>query len=311
MITLAQGLAILQTPAEKMPELLAQTQALRLEKFGNRIALCAIANVKSGACSENCAFCAQSAHHAVPQTSVYPLCREKIRQFPTTNPFPLQNFGWVTSGCRLDSHEVAILAEELQALRPQVGERPFWCASLGCLPREDLLRLKNAGLRRFHHNLETARSFFPTICTTHTYDDRIQTVRHAQSVGLEICCGGIFGLGETLEQRVELAQALAELRVEEIPLNFLVPIPGTPLENRPPVPPLDILRTVALFRIACPESGIRICAGRSAMGPLQALLFYAGANGLMVGNLLTTPGGIPASDLELLHDLELDVGTMN
>lgn len=307
MITSSQGLAILRTSPEKMPELLAQTQSLRLEKFGNRVALCAIANIKSGNCSENCAFCAQSVHHAVPQTAIYPLSREKIRQFPYAVQVPLKNFGWVTSGCRLSSQEVAILADELQTLRLKAGERPFWCASLGCLSRDDLKILKEAGVRRFHHNLETARSFFPSICTTHPYDERIQTVRNAQSVGLEVCCGGIFGLGETLEQRVELALTLAELEVEEIPLNFLVPIPGTPLENRPSVPPLDILRTVALFRIACPESGIRICAGRSTMGPLQALLFYAGANGLMVGDLLTTPGNIQDADLAMLHDLGLEL----
>ena len=172
---------------------------------------------------------------------------------------------------------------------------------------DELGKLKAAGLRRYHHNLETAPSFFPEICTTHDHQIRVETVRAAKEAGLEVCCGGLLGLGESLEQRVELACLLAELQVDQIPLNFLVPIPGTPMEDRPPVEPLEVLRTIAMFRLVCPEAGLNVAAGRVRLNRLQSMIFYAGCNAMMIGDLLTVAGGAVAEDLQMLADLELEV----
>lgn len=307
MITTQEGLEILHTPAAEIPALLARAQQTRLEHYGGKVVLCGIANVKSGACTEDCAFCAQSVHHSFPGLREYGLDLKPVLEYAfAESRVPLDRFGLVTSGCRLAAEDLSRVEEALREFsqRKMSGERlPEMCASLGCLTGKELARLKDAGLSRYHHNLETAESFFPRVCTTHTYRRRVETVLAAKDAGLEVCCGGVFGLGETAEQRVELARQVAALAVDDIPLNFLVPIPGTPMENALPVPPLDILRITALFRIACPASGVRVCAGRAKMGPLQSLLFYAGATGLMVGDLLTTAGGEPEADMRMLRDL--------
>jgi biotin synthase len=169
-----------------------------------------------------------------------------------------------------------------------------------------LALLKKAGFTRFHHNLETSRSYFPNICTTHTYDRRIETLRASKEAGLETCSGGILGLGETPEQRVELAATLASEKVDSIPLNFLVPLAGTRLEARPPLKPLDIIRSIAMFRMMNPSAEIKVCAGREHVRELGAMIFYAGATGFMMGPLLTIRGREPADDLKMLEDLEIE-----
>ncbi len=309
MLTMQEGLEILQTSGTEIPALLARTQRVRLQNHGAKIVPCGIMNIKSGACTENCAFCAQSAHHHA-SVQDFSLNLTPVLNFAfSESAVPLQRFGLVTSGCRLEDEELRAVEAAVRELtrRRASGERlPQLCASLGCLSRDDLQRLKDAGLTRFHHNLETAESFFPQICTTHTYGQRVETVLAAKEVGLEVCCGGIFGLGETAEQRVEFAQQIAALAVNDIPLNFLVPIKNTPLGMLPPVPPLDILRITAMMRLACPASGIRICAGRANMGPLQSMLFYAGASGLMVGDLLTTAGEKPEEDVRMMKNLGME-----
>lgn len=305
MLTLKEGLAVLQTPPEEIPALLAETQKVRLRNVGAKISLCGIMNVKSGACTENCAFCAQSAHHPAAGAAVRPLDLSPLTKY-SADRLPIHRLGLVTSGGRLEKAEVARMAEAIREFRRN-SETPRVCASLGYLAREELQELKDAGMSRYHHNLETAESFFPRVCTTHTYRRRVETVLAAKDTGLEVCCGGIFGLGETVEQRVEFARQVAALEVEDIPLNFLVPISGTRMESRPPVTPLDILRVTALFRLACPKSGVRVCAGRAVMGPMQSMLFYAGASGMMIGDLLTTVGGVPADDLRMLEELGIPV----
>ncbi|HCX89131.1 MAG TPA: biotin synthase BioB, partial [Deltaproteobacteria bacterium] len=180
------------------------------------------------------------------------------------------------------------------------------CASLGTLTRETARDLKKAGLERYHHNLETSESFFPKICTTHSYKERVNTIKIAQEEGFRVCCGGIFGLGETLEQRLEFAFTLKELGVDSIPLNFLNPIPGTPLENAPPIPPMEILKIIAVFRFIHPTKDIRVCGGRQRnLRGIQPLMYLAGANATMIGNYLTTPGSNPKEDLQLIEDLML------
>jgi biotin synthase len=174
------------------------------------------------------------------------------------------------------------------------------------LNEAQLRRLKDSGVARYHHNLETAESFFPRICSTHGFDDRLLTVRRAKSAGLEICCGGIFGMGESREQRVEFAITLRDEGVHSIPLNFLVPIPGTPVENAEPMRPLEILKTVAMFRLVCQSAEIKVCAGRRHLRDLQSMFLYAGATGIMVGDYLTTAGRPVEEDIQLLKDLEVD-----
>lgn len=219
---------ILCSPAADLPEIFAAASMVRQRYFGNLIGLCSIFSAQSGACSEDCAFCAQASCHDTEAGS-HPLCsREEIRQaFDEAAQLPVSHFGIVTSGCALSSEGV----EQLCGVIGGKHGRPAWCASLGCLDYDMLCRLKASGLKRFHHNLKSAPSFFPQICTTHSFDIRMETVRNAKRAGLEVCCGGIFGLGETVEQRVEFAMLLAKEGIESIPLNFLIPIAGTRLER--------------------------------------------------------------------------------
>ncbi|MHB8862581.1 MAG: biotin synthase BioB [Pirellulaceae bacterium] len=298
------ALAVLSTPADSMPDLMALTNGLRRKQFGRKARLCSIMNAKSGACSGDCHFCAQSSRHATG-VQVYPLRSSKQMADAyqeAGRSLPVDHFGIVTSGERLSAKDVGRIRDTIKNTRM---EELRWCASLGTLDREELSALKNAGLTRFHHNLETAESFFPKICTTHTWRERLEMVRLAKSVGLETCSGGILGLGETLSQRVELAMTLRDEAVDSIPLNFLVPLPGTELEHLEPMKPMDILRTIAMFRLVNIKAEIKVCAGRAHMRDLQSMIFFAGATGMMIGPLLTIAGRDVQSDIAMLMDLEM------
>ena len=300
------ALHVLRSPSGELPEIFAAASMVRERYFGNRIGLCSIFSAQSGACSEDCAFCAQASCHDT-DTRFHPLCsKEEIADaFEEAARLPVTRFGVVTSGCALSTDGVELLCGVIEEKR---NERISWCASLGCLDYEQLLRLKAAGLKRFHHNLETARSFFPQICSTHSYEMRLETVRNAKRAGLEVCCGGIFGLGETAEQRVEFSLLLADEGVDSIPLNFLIPIPGTRLEKREAMKPLDILRTVSMFRLTNPGAELRVCAGRVHLGDLQSMIFHAGAGAMMIGRLLTVAGQGVERDLKMLSDLGVEYG---
>lgn len=295
--------AVLDAATDEMPELFTAATSLRHRYFGSRLSHCSIINARSGACSEDCAFCAQSAHHSTG-AEVYELRSSPVIRdaYAEATQLPVERFGVVTSGDALADKDVDAIVAILE--KKPADQKVGWCGSLGGLRREQLARLFTAGMNRFHHNLETARSFFPSICTTHSYADRLRTLQDARDIGMELCCGGILGLGESLDQRVEFARTLAGLEVESIPLNFLVPIPGTPLGDRQPMAPLEILKTIAMFRLMAPKAEIRICAGRLHLRDLQSLVFYAGATGLMIGRLLTTAGRSVEQDLQMLRDLE-------
>ena len=299
-----QALQVLATDSRDLPGLLAAASDVRVRHFGNKVRLCSILNARSGGCSEDCAFCAQSARH---KTQVKPtkLCSqaEMTRAYEEAANLPITHFGVVTSGCRLTEEGVERVCA---AIREKKTGHVDWCVSLGCLDRRQLARLKDAGLKRFHHNLETAESFFAEVCTTHTYEQRLATVRDAKAVGLEVCCGGVFGLGESLEQRVEFALKLAQEGVDSIPLNFLIPIPGTPMQGHPAMKPLDILRTIAMFRLTNPRAEIKVCAGRVHLRDMQSMIFHAGATGMMIGPLLTVAGRDVEEDLQMLRDLEVE-----
>jgi biotin synthase len=215
-------------------------------------------------------------------------------------------YGIVTSGTRIEpGDEFDKLLNAIRTIRSTTRVAPS--ASLGMLDEPMARALADAGCVTYHHNLETARSFFPSICTTHNYEDDLETIRVAKRAGLKVCCGGIIGLGESLEQRVELAMTLRELEVDSIPLNFLSPIPGTPLAGIDPLPPMDAVRCIALFRYLLPDKRIHICGGRELnLRELQSWMFMAGASGTMVGNYLTTSGRDLQVDLQLFKDLEIE-----
>lgn len=303
-----EALRLLSCEGAAFYDFLARAGAAREEYKGRSITLCGILNAKSGRCGEDCAFCAQSGFHDT-DAPTFPLVSADVMvdRGREVESMGAREYSIVTSGNSLRSEkEIAVICEALDRLRTE--GRLLRCASLGILEASTLARLKEAGLTNYHHNLETARSFFPEVCTTHDYDDDVDTVRRAKEIGLDVCCGGIFGLGESPAQRVELAATLRALDVDSIPLNFLNPIAGTPLEGKSDLTPIDCLKIIALFRLMMPEKNIYVCGGREVnLRDLQSWIFLAGANGMMVGNYLTTSGRDHALDLQMIGDQGLEV----
>jgi biotin synthase len=295
---------IASLPDERAFELFAGASLIREHFFGKGIQLCTISNAKSGRCSEDCAFCSQSAF-AKTDAPVYPfLTKEGLQEGArAAQQQPVHRFAWVTSGKRLPRQEVEALADALSGLN---GDRIGYCASLGTLGADDLAILRSAGLTRYHHNLEACRSFYGQICTTHSYDERVATIQAAKSLGLSVCAGGIFGLGETDQQVLDLAMEIRDLDVDAVPLNFLTPIPGTRLASQKALTPLRCLKIISLFRYALPDKDVLVCGGReNNLREIHPLVFQAGASGIMTGNYLTTTGRTLEKDLALLQDLGL------
>jgi biotin synthase len=297
------ALAVLEADQADLPPIYAAARALKQRVFGQTVHLCSVLNARSGHCPEDCRFCAQSAHFQTAAPTYKLLGREEIHAgLDSAAELPIARFGLVTSGRALAPALVDQLAEAIGTHR---AEGVGWCASLGMLDETQLTKLASAGMTRFHHNLETAESFFPQICSTHTYQERIETLRAAKRAGLSRCCGGILGMGESLAQRVELALAISAEEIESITLNFLIAIPGTPLADQPPMSADEILRATAMFRLTNPAAEIRICGGRMLLGERQAEIYEVGGSGMMMGKLLTTSGQDVAADLQMLADLEL------
>lgn len=287
---------------------MGQATRVREQRCGRKISFCVIINAKSGMCSEDCAFCSQSAR-AASQVPHYPLLprEELVDAAWAAAASGASRFSVVTAGRGiLSPRDQAAVIAAVAAIKEAVPIQV--CASLGIVDRDFLRELKAAGLSRFHHNLEAAASFFSSICTTHTYDDRVATIEAAKEAGLSVCAGGIFGLGESVAQRWEMAQALKNLPVDAIPLNFLHPLPGTALEQRPLLAPLEALRIVLAFRLFFPDRALIICGGRQmTLRSLAPLLFAAGADSLMTGDYLTTKGRLPDEDRQMLTDLGLEL----
>jgi biotin synthase len=278
---------------------------IRDQFTGGEIKLCAIVNAKSGRCPEDCTFCAQSAHHKT-RIETYPLMapKEIFQKAREAEAMGAKRFSIVTSGTSVEGKDLKRVVETLVLLKKET--KLNLCGSLGIITRNTADRLKESGLSCYHHNLETAPSFFSEICTTHSYEDDLNTLRHAKEAGLEVCSGGIFGLGESPEQRLELAYTLRQTDIDSVPLNFLNPVSGTPLQKAEPLRPLDILKSVALFRFILPQKDIRICGGREyGLRDLHPLVIWAGANGIMIGNYLTTKGRDYQADLQMIRDLGL------
>ena len=272
---------------------------------GPEVHLCSIINAKSGRCSEDCAFCAQSAHHKT-DAPVYPLVQEDrmVESARAAEASGSACFGIITSGTTVKGAELEQILAALRRIRKETTILPS--CSLGIIDEETALKLKEAGMDTYHHNLETAESFFPSICTTHAYQEDVNTVRAVKKAGLKICSGGIFGLGESVAQRVEMAFTLKELDVDSVPINFLNPIEGTRMEGAANISAQECLKTIAIYRMILPDKRITVCGGREKnLRDLQSWIFFAGANGTMIGNYLTTMGRNIDVDLKMFSDLGL------
>ena len=303
-----QVLSLLQAEGADTFDLLSWSNRIRQHFKGNRIHLCSIVNAKSGGCSEDCTFCAQSIHYETA-SPVYKFLDQKtvVEASQTAESNKVQALGLVAAWRGLgEGRMLDQVCQRIEDLSQSGRVRAD--ASLGLIESQNVAqRLKEAGLSVYNHNLETASSFFDQICTTHTHQDRINTIQHCKSAGLRVCSGGIFGMGETVEQRAELAIELQELDVDVVPLNFLVRIEGTPLTDNDPLSPMEILTTIAAFRFALPQKEIMVAGGREAnLRDMQSMIFMAGASATLVGNYLTTGGRSVEDDLQMLSDLGLE-----
>ena len=293
---------IAQLKTADLDELITEADGLRKHFKGDYVDTCTIIAGKSGNCGENCKFCAQSAFNHT-DCNVYKLLDyETIYEEAHSNELEgVQRFAIVNSGKGPTDSEF----EELIKIYERLGRELniSLCASLGFLTQEQFDRLYKAGVRRYHNNIETSRGYFPQICTSHTFDDKIANIERAKKAGLEVCSGGIIGMGETMDDRIDMALDLMELEIKSIPINSLIPIKGTALEGLPQLTEEEILRTVALFRFINPEADIRLAAGRSLIKNDGERAFVGGASATITGNMLTTSGSTIKSDLEMFRRL--------
>ena len=273
---------------------------------GDKVDLCTIINGRSGRCGEDCKYCAQSAHNHT-NCEVYDfLPKEKILAEALANEKEgVDRFAIVTAGRSLSGEDFEKAIDAYETMHREC--KLDLCASLGFLTKEQFHRLHEAGVTSYHDNIETSRRNFPNICTTHTYDEKFATIKMAQEEGFCVCSGGIIGMGETWEDRLDMAVSLAELGIMSIPINALMPIPGTPLENLKQLSEEDILRTIAFFRYINPEANVRLAAGRALVTNDGEAAFSGGASATITGNMLTTSGSTIESDKKLLRGLGRDV----
>ena len=291
---------------EELDYLFIGTDRIRDKFKGEDVKICSIVNAKSGRCVEDCSFCAQSSSFKTdaPETELMSV-EEMVAAAKEAEAFGANEFSIVASGTKMDDRQE--LDKVIEAVRRIKAETKLeTCCSLGLMELDDLKELKAAGLDRCHHNLETAASFFNKIVTTHTYEDEVKAVQNAKEAGLQVCVGGIFGMGETFAQRVELAFSIRELGTQSLPINFLKPIDGTGLDHLETIEYYDALKTIALLRLVLPKIDLFVCGGREeVMTDKQEQLFSAGANGILGGNYLTTKGQDPKRDIEMIQSLGL------
>ena len=284
-----------------LEELLAESS----KYMSDNIEFCSLINARNGKCSQNCKYCAQSSHYCTNIES-YPLVdiQEVIKAAKESKENKVSRFAIVTSGKTPDEgRDFQIELDMIKAINEVGGLKS--CASIGILNEEQAKQLAQAGLKRFHHNINTCRSYYPEVCTTHSWDDRLNTCKLVKKYGMELCCGVILGMGETIEQRVEMAMELAEIEPNSIPINILMPIPETPFENyHDKIDEENVLRTMAIFKIANPKSVVRFCGGRMRLSQEnQELALKTCVEGILVGNYLTTVGRDPHEDLETANKL--------
>ena len=288
--------------SESSQELFEAADEIRSKLCGKAVDLCSIINGKSGLCSENCKYCAQSKHYCTG-VEEYPLLPyENIKEEALVNQNGgVNRFSIVTSGRALGGRDLDKVIEYYKKLNNECTIE--LCASHGILDKDALMRLKEAGVKRYHHNIESSRNYYGKICTSHSFDDRINTIKNAQEVGMEVCSGGIIGMGESREDRVDMAIELRNLGISSIPVNILSPIKGTPLENIEQISEEEILRTISVFRFINPKSDIRLAGGRIKLEKNGYFAFKSGANATITGNLLTTSGNGIADDREMITGL--------
>ncbi len=308
-ITKEDLLKLPQIPTEYLPLMVYHAGRVKKHFFGNEIEFCSIVNAKSGACSEDCKFCAQSRHYNT-RVPVYTFLDEKeiVKGAELANLFGSKRYSLVLSGRSASDREIERMVSVAQRIKERLPQLRL-CFSAGTLNGEQIRRLKEAGFSRLHCNLETSERFFPHIVSTHGWRERYETLLRAKELGLETCSGGIFGLGETWKDRVDLALTLSELEVDSIPLNFLIPIPGTPLEGQKLLSPRDALVTIAIFRFACPKAELRLAGGRErVLGDYLGMANFM-VNAHIVGGYLTRAGRDPQEDKKMVEGIGLKVNT--
>ncbi|MBX7364906.1 biotin synthase BioB [Clostridium chauvoei] len=302
-VTKEEALKLYNEPAEVLYK---SADTIREKLAGSKIDLCSIINGKSGKCSEDCSYCAQSIHFKTGVTEYKLLSYEEIKaQAKENEKEGVDRFSIVTSGKGLVGEDFKSVVGYYKRLNDECNIS--LCASHGILNEDFLAKLTEVGVKRYHHNLETSRGYYKKICTTHSYDERVNTIKEAKKVGLEICSGGIIGLGESREDRIDMAIELRKLEVLSIPVNALMAIKGTPLEKQEALSEEEILRTIAVFRFINPKANIRLAAGRSLLNNNGDKAFKAGANATITGNLLTTCGNKICDDRKMIKALGLKV----
>ena len=303
-ISREEALWLYEQPLE---ELSYYANLIREHFCSNDSDLCTIINAKSGQCSENCKFCAQSSHN-VTDVEIYPLLSvdQILAQAKIHDEQGILRYSLVTSGKRLTDKEVDLMCDAVRRIKEETSLSV--CISFGLLNEQQYRKLKEAGVSRVHNNLETSRRNFPNLCTTHSFEDKVNSIRAAQSAGLSLCSGGIMGLGESLEDRIDMAFSLRDLGIKSVPLNLLNPIPGTPLENVERLQEEDFQRIVALYRFILPDASIRLAGGRGLLSDGGRACFASGANAAITGDMLTTVGITVATDKQLIEELGYKVG---
>lgn len=304
-----RGLASL--PVEDVPSLAALAHEVRLDRCGPEVEVEGILSAKTGGCPEDCHFCSQSSKFETPvRPTGYLDMDQVLAAARETKELGASEFCIVMALRGPDERTIDNVIEATKVIQDETGLNV--AASLGILTRDQAERLAAGGVHRYNHNLETSRSFFPEIVSTHTWDERFETCSMVRETGMELCCGALLGMGESTDQRIELLGQLREVGPTEVPLNFLNPRPGTPLGDRSVMEPLDAIRWIALFRLALPEVILRYAGGREVtLGELQAMGMTAGINALIVGNYLTTLGRQPLQDIKMLADLKMPIGALS
>jgi biotin synthase len=307
----AELIEVLRLPDEQLPDLLALAHEVRMRWCGPEVEVEGIISLKTGGCPEDCHFCSQSGQFASPVRSAWLDVPSLVQAAKQTAKTGATEFCIVAAVRGPDKRLMAQVAEGVKAIRDEVDIQI--ACSLGMLNQDQVDQLVAIGVHRYNHNLETARSFFDQVVTTHTWEERVQTLRMVAEAGMEVCCGGIIGMGETLAQRAEFASQLAELNPDEVPMNFLNPRPGTPFADLPVLEGKDALRAIAAFRLAMPRTILRFAGGRELtlgdLGARQGML--GGINAVIVGNYLTTLGRPAESDIELLDELKMPIKALS
>ncbi len=298
--------AIALSEIEDTDALCDAANEIRQTFCGNRVDSCSIINARSGRCGENCKWCAQSAHFNTGVEEYGCIDAEEALALARYNDSRgISRFSLVTSGRKVDKKDMPHFCDIYRRLAQETNL--FLCASMGLIDEDEMAMLHDAGVRRYHCNLESAPSFFPSLCTTHTTEDKIRTIQAAKSVGMTVCSGGIIGMGETMQQRIELAMTLRDLNVDSVPINILIPIPGTPLQDMPPISEEEVARTVAIFRFILPDKYLRFAGGRARLSKqAERRILLGGMNGVLMGDMLTTIGNKIDEDRELFRSVGLE-----